>query len=683
MNRRRLRFFSHALLLTSLIVGTAPQAPTAQANPDSGSPLLFTATIENPDAAKLKRFGLSPLKSAQEICLEALESRVSKAVEPWAILVKFSSAKLSSAKLSGNSLSCTIPYFLSRESFKKSILSLLETSLDTLPYVDQTPAPLKFPPLMAKLKRLAEEPYVSIEIQNRDPRGNQPQLRSKLERLSDIQLDLEDRVAVVPLENGKLLIPIDFKGQIKLQLPDTNHELTLPSDELQFPENFLWGTATAAHQIEGGNHASDWWALEQKTGAIFDGSHSDQGPDHWNLWKDDLEILKQMFPKGGTYRMSLEWAKIEPTYGAEKPIFNEAVMSRYQEEIQALLANGIEPIVTLHHFTVPAWFRNAELGFSGWESPKASAVFSRFAEYVYRKLAEIDPGNKIKRFVSFNEPMPHIFAGYVSGVHPPEIVTLPRVDRTQAPLVGLLKAHVKVREKLREVAQSLGRTVQVGMAHRIDVYAPLIPTNPLHQQVAKVADDVFNWAIPNAFLTGTLEVKANLRFDLGSYTVQIPELKGTQDFFGLNYYYKNGVAVTLSPPSFTSHASSDDTEVTEMGWGIFPEGLYTTLKTIQARFQDPEILILENGIGDSRDRLRPRYLRNHLVYLHQAIQEKVRVSAYCHWSLLDNFEWEQGIGIRFGLFSFNPLTKKREARTSAIYYTGIASGNALPLLQRP
>lgn len=419
-----------------------------------------------------------------------------------------------------------------------------------------------------------------------------------------------------------------------------------------FPKGFRWCVATAAHQIEGGNFASDWWRFENQPGHMKRSENSEIADDHWNKVDEDVGLLSRLHVTD--YRMSVEWAKIEPRQGA----IDADAVEHYRMEIQSLLAAGIRPIITLHHFTLPLWVSDK----GGFEWDGFPNAFSNFANLVYTKIAP-----DVTDWITINEPLIYLVGGYSVGQSPPgekrELSDLAPVAR------GILKAHAAAYHRLHRLGKNSGKKVRVGMAHHLRTIDPLEGYLPTDILAARVSDEAFNWALPEALETGRLHL--NFMWQLNVDEV-IPHLKGTQDFVGVNYY--SGDLVHLSSAKgFVIEKRPEPRS--DLDWPIYPEGLLRILRNIHERYPNKPITITENGIADSSDNRRPQFIVEHLSVVSQAIAEGIPVDGYCHWSLYDNFEWFEGYQPRFGLFEVDYSTLKRRARPSAVLFASIAEKN--------
>jgi beta-glucosidase len=423
-----------------------------------------------------------------------------------------------------------------------------------------------------------------------------------------------------------------------------------------FPPGFKWCVATAAHQIEGGNERSDWWAFEQQPGRIKNGDRSGDAADHWHRLEQDVQLLREL---GVTqYRFSVEWAKIEPVEGR----IDDEALEHYVDEVRMLRASGIEPLVTLMHFTLPAWV--AAKGGWAWDG-----IVPAFAAQAARVEAALGP--YVRDWVTVNEPMVAVLNGYVLGLFPPA-----QTDFATAvlPMTNMLKAHAAAYHALHRAAATAGRTARVGVAHHLRLFEPWTSWNPLDRYIVQRIDAVWNWAFFDALETGRLV--AYLPFTLDVDT-QVPDAAGTQDFVGINYYTRDRLAFSLTAPGKYEQRISPGTPLTDLGWEIYPEGLYAVVKEASAHAPGRSIMITENGLADAADSRRAGFLRDHLGALQHAIADGVPVEGYCHWSLLDNFEWAEGFAPRFGLYAVDYATQERTLRPSGEVFRQIVRSNGL------
>ncbi len=406
-----------------------------------------------------------------------------------------------------------------------------------------------------------------------------------------------------------------------------------------FPERFLWGTATAGYQVEGHSHATDFWQFEQEPGRIAQNQRSGAACDWWagGRWREDFD---RAAADGHTaLRLSVEWSRVQPA--PER--WDDAALGHYRQMVRGLRERGLTPLVTLHHFVNPAWV--AERG--GWENP---AVVPLFAEYVRRVVRAL--GEFVDLWATINEPNVYMYQGWINGVLPPGKRDLGLAMRVAH---QLLRGHAAAYRVLH--AEQPGAQVGVPIHFR-----PIMPAQPgfaLDEWVARSQFNLFSSLFTDAIRTG------RLRRVLGP-ALAVPEARGTQDYFGLNYYTADVARfdVTIPLELFGRRAFPAEAEVDDAGvYASYPPGFFDSLKWAQ-RLGLP-IYVTENGIGDEADRMRPRYLLTHLRQLWRAVNFNWDVRGYFHWSLVDNFEWERAWTHRFGLYALDPETQARTPRPSA------------------
>ncbi|MBI2845421.1 MAG: glycoside hydrolase family 1 protein [Chloroflexi bacterium] len=418
--------------------------------------------------------------------------------------------------------------------------------------------------------------------------------------------------------------------------------------ELRYPPGFLWGTATSAHQVEGGNENNDWGEWEKVPGNIKTGP-SGLACDHLHRYREDFDLAKELGTNA--HRMSIEWSRIEPQQGQ----WDGEAIEHYRQVLLALRERGIEPFVTLHHFTNPLWLARD----GGWESEQ---IVERFAHYTAKIVQEL--GDLVRFWITLNEPTIYVYSGYVSGAWPPQQKDFALGAKV---LANMLRAHAAAYNVIHKHRPD----AQVGIAHAMSWYAPYHAWSPLDILAARLWDRIANWSVFNALTAGRL----SLPYGLGS---EIPEAAGSMDFVGLNYYYRQRLIFDLGKPKDlfsrivpAPWAADAPTWVGE----IYPDGLYRILKAL-ATLAKP-IYITENGVVDEKDQLRPKFILDHLTALHRAISEGIPVLGYFHWSLLDNFEWAEGTSARFGLVHVDFSTQKRTIKQSGRLYAEICKANAI------
>jgi len=423
----------------------------------------------------------------------------------------------------------------------------------------------------------------------------------------------------------------------------------MPQATFTFPTGFLWGTATASHQVEGNNTNNNWHYWENQPGRILNGDKAGRACDWWGgRWRDDFDRAAES--NQNAHRMSIEWSRIQP---AEER-WNEDALDVYREMMRGLHVRGITPVVTLHHFSEPLWLMER----GGWECEQTPALFERYTRKVVEALREY-----CTIWVPINEPNVFIYSAYLEGVFPPGKRDLGAAFRG---LANMVRGHALAYRAIK----SIQREARVGTAIHMRGMYPARRWLPLDGLQAGIFSQNFNYSFLDALENG------RLRFLLRS--VKIPEATGTHDFVGINYY--SGDQVAFQPLRFKDFFSKryypPGLELSETGFiANRPEGLFQFLKEVQ-RYKLP-VFISENGIEDPTDRLRPRYLVEHLHQLWRSTIYNWQVKGYFHWTLVDNFEWERGWTQRFGLWGLDPDTQARTRRPSADLYSAICKTNTL------
>lgn len=394
---------------------------------------------------------------------------------------------------------------------------------------------------------------------------------------------------------------------------------------LEFPRGFRWGAATSSHQVEGGQD-NDWTAWERR-GKIRDGSVSGRACDHWNRYEEDFDIAREL--GHNAHRLSLEWSRIEPRQGE----WNEAALQHYRSVVRAVRQRGMEPFVTLWHFTNPRWF--ADRG--GWEAGEAPALFSRYAA----KAAEALP--QVKFWLTVNEPNVYAVLGYIAGEWLPEVKNFVRAFRVHKQLI---KGHQRAYLAMKQVRRDL----EVGFAQNLVFFEPTRSSSRLDRWSTRQADRWYN----RRFIALT---------------------RRHCDYLGVNHYLHQYIRFrsVRDPIGYEPQGQPQS----DGGWQIYPQAMYQVLKI--ARDYGKPIYITENGVADAQDRWRKHFIRDYLMQVHRAMSEGADVRGYFHWSLLDNFEWREGFTQRFGLAEVDFQTQARKIRPSAHWFAEVCKRNALPL----
>jgi beta-glucosidase len=425
------------------------------------------------------------------------------------------------------------------------------------------------------------------------------------------------------------------------------------SKRLAFPKGFLWGTASAAHQVEGNNTNNDWWHFEQRPEAIWHGDRSGLACDWWRNAERDFDLMAEM--GHSTHRLSVEWSRIEP----EEGVFNPEAIARYREMLTGLHQRGIEPMVTLFHFSSPLWLARQ----GGWRNPTALVRFRRFVRHTVEQL-----GDLVTLWCTINEPNVYAALAYLFGEHAPGGQSLLLYFRV---LSHLLQAHGAA----YRVIHGLDGSAQVGLVKNVQIFEPLEPPDRPSVWLTGLIDRIFNQLTLKAVEDG------RLRAPLGHGLTAHGPLVDSLDFWGLNYYHRQRTSLrSRNGTRLALLQSTPGAEVSDSGrhgpYGeIYPAGIYHVIKRV-ATLGKP-IYITENGLPDAEDEQRPRFLVTHLARIQQAIAEGADVRGYYHWSFTDNFEWAEGWALRFGLVALDHKTQVRSPRPSAELYSQIIRENAI------
>jgi len=420
-----------------------------------------------------------------------------------------------------------------------------------------------------------------------------------------------------------------------------------------FPHGFKWGTATAAFQVEGQGGPSDWAAWAKVSGNIKNEGSATLACDWWGgRWREDFDRAAEAGQT--THRLSVDWSRIEP----RQAVWDEDALDHYRQMVQGLRERGMVPMLTLHHFVNPLWF--AERG--GWQNPQAVTFYERFVRKVVASLKD-----HVGLWCTFNEINIYAYQSYLAGAWPPQQKNLSaflEVMRT------MLQAHAVGYRALHELQPQ----AQVGLAHHVMLVDPSQPNSPLDKWVAGFQNRLFNNLIPQALQTGRLSFPAGQGFR----SELRPELRGTLDYLGLNYYTRQLSAFDLSKPAalFGRVFHTPGAEIDNVGLSEFyPEGLYRAIKWA-SDFNLP-IYITENGWGDVDEDRRLRALIVHLRQVWRAVNFNWPVKGYYYWTLVDNFEWERGWQQPFGLYALDLESQTRTPRPTANLYAEVCRTNTL------
>ncbi|MCB0120299.1 MAG: glycoside hydrolase family 1 protein [Anaerolineales bacterium] len=422
----------------------------------------------------------------------------------------------------------------------------------------------------------------------------------------------------------------------------------MPQGTYHFPKGFLWGTATASHQVEGNNTNNNWWKWEQE--GHTDGSAA-VAADWWSgRWREDFDRAAETGQNA--HRLSVEWSRVQPAPDR----WDEDAIEKYRLMLRGLQDRGMTPMVTLHHFTDPLWV--SEMG--GWETQDIVPLFARYVRKMVDALKEYT-----NLWVTINEPNVYALSGYGLGAFPPG-----RTDMKLAMhvLANMLRGHAAAYRAIHELQPE----ARVGYALHFRPMVPRLSWSPLDILMRKIRYDGVNLGFPTGISTGVMKTP------LGKFN--IPEAKGTQDYLGLNYYSVDTVWFDITKPGelFSNSGFPKDADMSSTNFiANIPQGIFDSLKWIVRTYPNLPILVTENGVEDFDDHMRPRYLVEHLHQVWRAVNFNWPVKGYFHWSLVDNFEWERGWTQRFGLWGLDVDTQQRIRRPSVDLYEAICKENGI------
>lgn len=394
--------------------------------------------------------------------------------------------------------------------------------------------------------------------------------------------------------------------------------------------------AVSHYQVEGGDPCdwTDWEAAGRTRGEPCGGA-----VDGWSRYEEDAVLARNA--GANSFRFSVSWSRVEPQPG----VFDDAVLARYRRFVDKLVELGIEPVVTLFHYTHPRWFHEK----TPWTSPASVLVFARFAGRVAEAL-----GRGARFWVILNEPLVFMLAGYLDGQIPPGLADTRTLNRV---LDHLLAAHCAAASEIRSRISSAAFAV----AHNMMGFAPERDSNPLDAMLAKAAHSMYNRGILEAFATGRWKF---LMPPATTIRGRRDELPAWLDAFGINFYSR----LHLRCPGRTRFIGDFDYHdrtghgLTDNGWEVAPLTLGILID--EASQIGRPLVITENGLADASDRLRPQFLRMHFEEIQKAEARGIPIHGYFHWSLLDNYEWLEGFQPKFGLYAVDRETMERRPRAS-------------------
>lgn len=443
------------------------------------------------------------------------------------------------------------------------------------------------------------------------------------------------------------------------------------TDQISFPPNFIWGTASSAYQVEGawnedGKGPSVWDTFSHQPGKTFHGHNGDVAVDHYHRWKEDINLMKYLGLKA--YRFSVAWSRVMPT---GKDTINQAGLDFYDRLADELLANDIQPLPTLFHYDLPQALQDE----GGFAARDTAYHFAEFARIVAQKL-----GDRVSTWLTINEPMVFAVNGHLTGEHAPG-----HTDFQSAVAVAhyQLLAHGLATQAIRAAVQ---RPVSIGIALNL---SPVYPATPGEedQRAAARFDSILNRSTLDPLFRGfypadlleliSLLLPPNIEDDLKNISTPL-------DFLGINYYTRAVIRHEPGVPFVELADVRPQGNPYSMMWEIYPTGLFELLRQVHKEYHPKELIVTENGIpvADAldldcriRDVRRIQYLQDHLAQVHHAISEGIPVTGYLVWSLMDNFEWAFGYRMRFGLIYVDFDNLKRTIKDSGEWYRKVIREN--------
>jgi beta-glucosidase len=435
----------------------------------------------------------------------------------------------------------------------------------------------------------------------------------------------------------------------------------------RFPDQFLWGTATSAYQIEGapladGAGASIWQRFTHSPGLTANGDTGDVACDHYHRFAEDVALMRELGLNA--YRFSISWSRILP---AGTGRVNRAGLAFYERLVDTLLEHGIQPTATLYHWDLPVALDDR----GGWLNPDIAHWFTDYARVVFKALDD-----RVPMWTTLNEPWVVTDGGYLYGVLAPGHKNL-----FEAPIAShnLMRSHAEAVRAYRADGRN-----RIGLVVNLEPKYPA-STNESDLAATRRADAYMNRQYLDPVFFGSYPEE--MRDIFGEAWPDFPasemaSLKEPFDFLGINYYTRSVVRDDpLSLPVRARGVRQKQHAITETGWEVYPPGLTDTLEWVKARYGDIPLYVTENGAafydpptpedGTVEDPLRVGYYRAHLRAAHAAMRSGVDLRGYFAWSLLDNFEWSLGYSKRFGIVHVDYATLRRTPKASARFYSEV------------
>ncbi len=437
-----------------------------------------------------------------------------------------------------------------------------------------------------------------------------------------------------------------------------------------FPEDFIWGVATASYQIEGawnadGRGESIWDRFCRTPGKVKQGATGDIACDHYRRWREDVELIRSL--NMGGYRFSIAWPRIFPQ--GRGPL-NHRGLDFYDRLVDGLLEAQITPFVTLYHWDLPQTLEDK----GGWANRETVDAFVEYSRTVFERL-----GDRVDYWITFNEPFCTAYLGYGVGMHAPG-----KMDYKAAVQAThhINVAHGLAVQACREIIPDaeIGITLNVSLHHPAD-------SSPEAVQAAQLFNDAYTYWFLDPLFTGRYPESIVSRLEKRGWMFKSePEderiIQNAIDFLGVNYYTHSYITpMGLDPITGTGVLATPHLPVSDFDWTIAPEGLLEILEAIYSRYKSIPLYITENGFANNdqadskgfvRDEMRIMYLREHLIRLNLAMKSNIDIRGYFQWTLYDNFEWAEGYTKTFGIVRTSPGTLDRVVKKSGLWYSAVA-----------
>jgi beta-glucosidase len=420
---------------------------------------------------------------------------------------------------------------------------------------------------------------------------------------------------------------------------------------IEFPSGFMWGTATAAHQVEGDNTNSDWWEWEHRPGTpVVEPSGS--AIEHFTRYNDDIALVAELGFQ--MYRFSVEWARIEPDEGT----FDPAALAHYRAMVESVRSHGMEPMVTLHHFTLPRWF--AARG--GFMAPDAPVLFERYCGRVVAAF-----GDRVDWYCTINEPGVLALGGYLGAFGWPPGTT--DMDSWHLAINGLRSSHVAARAAVKDMRPE----ARVGATHAMTEYEANAAGRPLMEYLRRFTEDVFLEVCTDDDFAG-VQTYTRAPIEAPAWTAPlIRVLVGVAPV-------RRSVLPRLIRSRTTDFAGLDqlgDIRRTDMGYECRPQAVAATVRRAAELLPGTDLIVTEHGIATANDVERIEFITEGLTALNQVIRDGIPLRGYLHWTAFDNFEWALGYRMQFGLIAVDRASQERRPKPSARFLGDVARTGVL------